>query len=277
MRKEQKKAYIIGEVGLSHGGDMVRAMESIEECAWAICDAVKFQIRGLIPAHVNPDSEWRDRKCAHAKHYSRSQYLKNTMFNREQWKVLREYAKKCGVGFGASIWHPAAVVFANDWLSPDYWKIAAPQAYGLAVGTIKEIHELLPTYTDKPVFCTINEHLSTQQVQKLYKMLCHLKLTFLVSTDEYPTHAAAVGLNRMAWIRKEFDCPVGLSDHTGNPWAACIASYLGADAIETHMGVGDVSPDCRNSLSPEALIEYTEAIEYANLMKNNPVYPVEEI
>jgi N-acetylneuraminate synthase len=276
MRKVTLKPYLIGEVGLSHGGDIVRAIETMMMAESALCDAVKFQIRTLDPGDHDPNEKWRDPHCDHAGFESRWQYLERTAFTKEQWIRLREWAECNGLDFGASLWNRDIVTWVNGWLGPDFWKIAAPQSWEIGAGK-KALSEFLPVHTGKPVFATINEHMSTTEVTHLVKELqgYDLDFTLLVSTADYPTLPESVGLNRMNWLRRAFDCPVGLSDHTGNPWAACIATYLGAKVIEAHIGEADVSPDRFVSLDLVELGNYAWGVDYAWTMKNHPVNPLE--
>ena len=54
-------------------------------------------------------------------------------------------------------------------------------------------------------------------------------------TSAYPTPLDAVGLNVIDELRREFDCPVGLSDHSGSMFPGLAALARGANLLEVHV------------------------------------------
>jgi N-acetylneuraminate synthase len=62
-----------------------------------------------------------------------------------------------------------------------------------------------------------------------------LPVTVLQTTSAYPCPPERVGLNLLEVFRRRFDCPVGLSDHSGTIYPGLAAATLGARAIEVHV------------------------------------------
>ena len=57
-----------------------------------------------------------------------------------------------------------------------------------------------------------------------------LTFVLLQCTSVYPTPPARTGLNVIGEFRERYGCPVGLSDHSGTPYAALAAAALGIAA-----------------------------------------------
>jgi hypothetical protein len=81
------------------------------------------------------------------------------------------------------------------------------------------------------------------------------ELLLLYCVSGYPTPAAQSNLRRIVTLSQEFDCPVGLSDHTLTVEVAIAAVALGACLIEKHFTLrrSDGGPDAAFSLEPAEL------------------------
>ena len=69
------------------------------------------------------------------------------------------------------------------------------------------------------------------------------------------------------------DVPIGLSDHSGTPHPAVIATYLGAAIIEVHLTLhkGLFGPDISSSLTPDDLRQLVDGTDMAWRMRRHPV------
>ena len=92
-------------------------------------------------------------------------------------------------------------------------------------------------------------------------------------TSRYPTALEDVGLNIMTEMRHRYDCPVGLSDHTGTPYAALAALAQGADLVELHLALHErqFGPDTTTSVTLEQLTEIVRARDAFHVMATNSV------
>jgi N-acetylneuraminate synthase len=88
-------------------------------------------------------------------------------------------------------------------------------------------------------------------------------LTLMQCTAAYPAPFAALQLRAMRTMRNAFALPVGLSDHSRDPFVAPVAAVaLGAAVIEKHFTLSNdlPGPDHRFALEPPELELMVEAI-----------------
>ncbi len=93
-------------------------------------------------------------------------------------------------------------------------------------------------------------------------------LTLMQCTAAYPAPFAALQLRAIVTMREAFGLPVGLSDHSRDPFVAPVAAIaLGAAAIEKHFTLSNdlPGPDHRFALEPPELDLMVEAIRHAEL------------
>jgi sialic acid synthase SpsE len=94
------------------------------------------------------------------------------------------------------------------------------------------------------------------------------QLMLMQCTAAYPAPFAALQLRAMRTMRNTFALPVGLSDHSRDPFVAPIAAIaLGAAAIEKHFTLSNdlPGPDHRFALEPPELELMVEAIRNAEV------------
>ena len=83
----------------------------------------------------------------------------------------------------------------------------------------------------------------------------------------YPTPLEEANLMSIQGLSREFDLPVGLSDHTIGNTAAVVATGLGATFFEKHFTLdrNDPGPDSAFSIEPEELTALKRDINAAHL------------
>ena len=80
----------------------------------------------------------------------------------------------------------------------------------------------------------------------------------------YPTPPEKVGLNILLELKKRYNIPYGLSDHTLSGATSISAVTLGAQVIEKHFTISKklYGPDARFSLEPQEFKKLVEDINY---------------
>ena len=95
----------------------------------------------------------------------------------------------------------------------------------------------------------------------------------LQCTTAYPCPPGKIGLNVMTQLRDRYDCPVGLSDHSGTIYPGLSAATLGASVVEVHVTLSRESfgPDVPASVTTSELCQLVEGIRFTEQMINHPV------
>jgi N-acetylneuraminate synthase len=96
-------------------------------------------------------------------------------------------------------------------------------------------------------------------------------------TSKYPATLEDVGLNILEEFRDRYNCPVGLSDHTGTVHPALTAISRGVDLLEVHVTFDRrmFGPDADASLTLDELETIAEHRDAVHKMDANPVDKIE--
>ena len=115
-----------------------------------------------------------------------------------------------------------------------------------------------PSETSPPLVERFDAALASERGQQLLKA----NVVILQCVTEYPAAIADANLRAMNTIAREFDLPVGYSDHTLGLSASLAAVALGATMIEKHFTLDSTlpGPDHRASLEPADLKKLVSGI-----------------
>lgn len=105
------------------------------------------------------------------------------------------------------------------------------------------------------------------------------EVSLLQCTVAYPTPPEAVNLQVLPWLKKRFQVPVGLSDHSRHPTAAPLAAVaLGATVIEKHYTLDNrlPGPDHHFALLPQEFAEMVRGIRLVEKMLGTGIKQVEK-
>lgn len=247
--------FIIAEAGVNHNGSLKLAKKLVDVAKKAEVDAVKFQ--------TFKSEEIVTFKAEQAKYQTEnigkkeSQYkmLKKLELSYGDFKKIKDYCDKKKIIF-LSTPHsgqkdvdlvaklcPVIKVGSGDLTNlPTLEYIAQknlPIILSTGMATLKEVKEAVKT------ILPINK-----------------KLILLHCTTSYPAPLDKVNLRAILTLKKEFNLPIGYSDHTEGILAPAIAITLGAKVIEKHFTLGRnlPGPDHKASLEPGELKEMVLAI-----------------
>ena len=146
-----------------------------------------------------------------------------------EWhKTLFEEAKKVGLAIFSSPFDKTAVDFLEELDAPAY-KIASPEITDIPL--IKYVAQ-----KGKPIILStgmahkedIELAIETIRKEGLEDII------LLKCTSSYPTVHNDMNLKSYSTIKKDFNCLVGLSDHSTDTIAPISATVLGASVIEKH-------------------------------------------
>jgi len=218
--KSKNGVYIIAEIGGNHEGDFEYAKKLTKLAIESGADAIKYQIY-TGDSLVNPKYDPK-----------RNEHFKKFQLSCKQYLELAIMCQEAKVTFMASVWDVEAFKWIDKYI-PIY-KVGSGDltAYNL----IKKM-----VLTGKPIIlstglATLNDVKDVvkfiESIDKSYTI--DRKLALLQCSSMYPIPDEDANLNVMLTYKKEFDLPIGYSDHTVGMDAAFVAAAMGAEILELH-------------------------------------------
>lgn len=233
--------YLIAEVAQAHDGSLGTAHAFVDAAADAGADAVKFQTH-IAAAESTRDEPFRVKFSQQDE--TRLDYWKRMEFSAVQWQGLADHARERGLDFLSSAFSLEAVDLLRD-LNVPAWKIAS--------GEVRTDGLLDSICADgKPVILSSGMSPWADIDAAVARIrAAGASVAVLQCVSRYPTPLADVGLNVIDEMRTRYDCPAGLSDHSGQPWPAMAAISRGAAIVELHITLSDrmFGPDVPSSLT----------------------------
>jgi N,N'-diacetyllegionaminate synthase len=252
---------IIAEVGSVHDGSLGNALHLVDAAAECGADAVKFQTH-VAEAETLPDAP----APTYFRDEPRFDYFRRTAFTPEQWARVVARCDQRGVEFLSSPFSEEAVDILEQ-LGVTRYKVPSGEVTNLPL--LEKIARLA-----KPVLLSSGMS-SWQEVDRAVDVIrrFHSRLTVLQCSSEYPCPYQRVGLNVLLEMRRRWDLPVGLSDHTLTPYASFAAVALGATVIERHFTFSRkmYGSDARHSLEPGELRDLVLGVRAIETMLGSPV------
>ena len=245
---ENSPTFIIAELSCNHNNDLDIAYKTIDAMHESGADCVKLQT--FKPTSITLDSNkddfiikggtlWDD--------ISLFELYKKVYTPWEWHSEIKDYVEGKGMVFFSSPFDNTAVDFLSDLNVPAY-KIAS-----FEITDIPMIEYVAKK--NKPVIMSTG--IATKDdildAVEACKRVGNDQLILLKCTSAYPTPLSDVNLNLIPQIKNDFDCLVGLSDHTEGHLIPVGAVSLGAKVIEKHFildrNLG--GPDSAFSMEPK--------------------------
>lgn len=264
------KPEIIAELSANHLGDLDRAIALVDAAAEAGADAIKLQVWAsgrmvLDHDYTLKDGPWAGRKLSELYHEAHTKW---------DWvPILFARARSRGIDPFASVFDEDALAFLEVCRCPRY-KIASFELVDTPL--IAKVAR-----TGKPMIISTGMASMAEialAVDAARTNGCS-DLTLLKCTSAYPAPASGVWLYGIAHLQEQFNCKVGLSDHTQGIGVAIAATALGATVIEKHFTLlrADGGPDASFSLEPDELKQLvTECRRAAEAMNKLDVQTSED-
>ncbi len=257
--KDKNKIYIIAEIGMTHDGSLGLASKLTESAIKSGANVIKYQW------HIAEEETTIDAPSPpYFKNETRFSYFKRTEFSIEKFKSL---VKQC---IDASV-IPCVSVFSIESLQraikAGFKIIKIPSGEVTNVPLLREI-----ALKEIPVI--ISSGMSNwEELDNAINIFKNSNLCVLQCTSMYPTPPEKVGLNILLELKKRYDIPYGLSDHTLSGATSISAVTLGAQVIEKHFTISKklYGPDARFSLEPKEFKKLVEDINYVKKALTNKV------
>jgi len=244
-------AYVIGEIGINHNGDLDVAKQLIDVAAIAGCDAVKFQKR--TPELCVPVEQ---RDLMRETPWGIMTYLDyryRVEFETDEYDEIDRYCDEKGIAWFVSPWDPDSVDFTEKYDPPCY-KVASASL------TDTELLDRLVA-TGRPLI--VSTGMSTmEEIRAAVAKIPTDRLLLAHATSTYPCKPEELNLRMLATLREEFGCPVGYSGHEVGLQTTVAAVALGASFVERHITLDRAmwGSDQAASIEPGGLIRLVRDI-----------------
>ena len=239
--------FIIAEAGVNHNGDLKRALELVYAAAEAGADAVKFQTFSAerLVTHLSPKAQYQ----CETTDPRESQYdmLKKLELSPEAHRELKLRAEKHEMVF-------LSTPFDSE--SADMLEKLDVPAFKIGSGELTDL-PLLEHIAKKMKPMILSTGMSwpgeVEQAVRTIKKAGQEQIALLHCVSAYPAPEAEANLRAVQFLQKEFNVPVGYSDHTEGIHVAVLAVDCGACIVEKHLTLDRnlPGPDHRMSLEPK--------------------------
>ncbi|EAQ81615.1 N-acetylneuraminate synthase family protein [Blastopirellula marina] len=239
-------AYIIGEIGLNHNGDIEIAKKLIDVAAFAGCDAVKFQKRD--PETCVPPEQRNVLRETPWGTMTYLEYRHAVEFGEDQYAEIDRYCKAKEIDWFVSCWDASSVGFTEKF-SPVCYKIASATLTDLSL--MRRIAS-----TRRPVM--LSTGMSTmEEIDAAVNVFDREQLLIAHATSAYPCKAEEINLRMIHVLRDTYaDVPIGYSGHEVGLQITLAAVALGAAFVERHITLDRTmwGSDHAASVEPQGLI-----------------------
>lgn len=223
---------------------------------------VKFQVHN-VDDEIHPLAS-----SMKSPHFNQSRYdwVKRNTYSEEFWFKIKDLCRELDVEFLATPMSRGAAEIL-DHIGIDRWKIGSGDILDFVM--LDYIRD-----SGKPVILSTGMS-ALHEIDKSFKFLKEKTddVSLLHCVSNYPCKIEDLNLNVILYLKKEFGCKVGFSDHTLGIEASLMAVAMGAEIIEKHFTMDRKSfgPDHKVSLQP---LEFDKLI--GRILNNDLVKPTEE-
>ena len=287
--KNKNPTYIIAEAGVNHNGSIERAMQMVDAAVQAGADAVKFQsfVPELLVTQDTPQAVYQKRNLHSHNHQTSSQLqmLRELTLSNDEHQQLVVYCAQRGIDYLSSPFDMPSLRFLCDEINLPRIKFGSGeitngplllQAAELekdvilssGMSNLQEVQMALGVlafgYTrercESPSLVAFTKALESENGQQALRN----HVTQLHCTSAYPCPYDEINLRAMDTLAREFNLPVGLSDHSSGIEIPIAAVARGACMIEKHFTLDRnlPGPDHKASLEPHELNAMVQAIRH---------------
>lgn len=267
---EGQPSYIIAEMSANHAGSIERAKEIIHKAKECGADCIKIQT--YTPDTLTIDCHNQYFQVENGTWEGENLYsLYGKAYTPWEWQAeLKEEAERVGIDFLSTPFDKTAVDFLED-MDIAFYKIASFEMVDLPL--IEYVASKGKPIIMSTGMATLEE--IKEAVETVYAA-GNRQLVLMKCSSAYPADPADMHLQTIADLKKRFDIPIGLSDHSLGSFSAVTAVALGAAVIEKHFCLGREieNPDASFSMTPDEFKAMVTDIRKVEQALGKPTYGV---
>lgn len=265
---EKKKTYIIAEMSANHAGELETAKEIIRQAKLAGADCLKIQTYTADTLTIDCKNDYFEiHSGLWEKQYLYDLYEKAA--TPWEWQLeLKAECDKHGLDFLSTPFDSTSVDFLCQ-IGVGAFKIASFEIVDLP---------LIAYAASKMKPMILSCGMATKEEISDAMAACRKQgndqIILLKCCSAYPADLRDMNLLTIADMIKEFQVPVGLSDHSLGNVAAIVGCSLGAAVIEKHFCLTReiATPDSDFSLTPEEFHALVQAVRDTESVKGSIKY-----
>lgn len=237
--------FVIAEVGINHEGDVKKALQLVDAAVAVGAECIKFQTHiaeaemiktDMKPGDISDETLW--------------DIIKRCELTDEEEAEVKEYCEGKNIIFLSTPFSREAADRLEK-LGIEVYKIGSGECNNYPL--IEHIAKM-----GKPIILSTGMN-DIESIRKSVNIIKEYNVPVILThcTSMYPTPYSSVRLGAIQELRKEFDLPVGLSDHSIGIYTCLGAVALGACVLEKHFTVSRDWPGCDIpiSITPDELKE----------------------
>lgn len=261
------EVYIIAEMSANHGGSLDKALEIVRQAAKAGADCVKIQTYTADTMTIDCDNEYFQIHGGLWDGYKLYDLYCDAGTPWEWQEQIKQECEKCNIDFLSTPFDKTAVDFLES-LNVEAYKIASFELVDIP----------LIEYTaskGKPMIisCGMGSLEEIQDALDACYRMGNKNVVLLKCCSAYPAVWEDMHLGNIPDLKKRFNVPVGLSDHSMGSLGAIVGVSLGACVVEKHIKLDGIeSADSQFSMNIKEFSDLVEDVCNAKAVAKGPNY-----
>lgn len=264
---KNNEIYIIAEMSANHGGSLDNALEIVRQVAAAGADCLKIQTYTADSLTIDCDNEYFKIKGGLWDGYKLYDLYTDAGTPYEWQAKIKEECEKCGIDF-------LSTPFDNE--AVDFLERIGCEAYKIASFELVDVNLIeYAASKGKPMVmsCGMASIDEIKDAIDSCKKVGNDQIVLLKCCSEYPANWEDMHLGNIPDMKKRFNVPIGLSDHSEGFIADVVGVSLGACVIEKHVKLDGVnSADSEFSMSIDDFAEMVCNVKNAKKIMKGPDY-----
>ena len=265
------QVYIIAEMSANHGGSLENALEIVRQAAKAGADCLKIQTYTADSLTIDCDNEYFKIKGGLWDGYKLYDLYTDAGTPYEWQPAIKAECEKCGIDFLSTPFDNAAVDFLEN-MGVEAYKIASFELVDIP------LIEYCAS-KGKPMIMSTGMA-SLEEIQDAIdacKRAGNEDIVLLKCCSEYPAPWEDMHLGNIPDMKKRFNYPIGLSDHSEGSLGAVVGVTLGACVVEKHVMLEGVeSADSKFSMNMKDFAQMVQDVRNAKIIAKGPDYTLTE-